>query len=404
MQLTSFQPPELRDANNNVIQEGTYSVKNGVLANAQNTGVLDYINNNLQALQNNVVGLQSSSLVWEYVDQLPTPSEANPNSIYAVPQTDEQGNNYYIEYRLINGTWQVFGSTKVDITQAVMKTDVLDSIRADSTLPVQSKAILNALNEKPNVDDVYSKAETNTLLNNKANSSDLSNYLPLSGGTVHGDITLYNANTNSRFITKADTLERTVAPSSNVGWWNLLGRDKNNNSMGGVYQIYNTDKTTILNLMCYNSTTTDSDYARLGVGFDGNGKIFTHAPNPATTDNSNQIATTAFVKSNLANYSDIITYDSTTATSFKDLVGKPNTVNVCACIDKVASEIGGYSDSVGMKYVVNGGPAYGIVYIKANATYYSGIVFNYNMDGFVRFSYANGRRRLCAYNCEVEVL
>lgn len=282
MQLTSFQPPELRDANNNVIQEGTYSVKNGVLANAQNTGVLDYINNNLQALQNNVVSLQSSSLVWEYVDQLPTPSEANPNSIYAVPQTDEQGNNYYIEYRLINGTWQVFGSTKVDITQAVMKSDVLDSIRADSMLPVQSKAILNALNEKPNVDDVYSKAETNTLLNNKANSSDLDNYLLKSGGTVDGNLEL-NPNSDMASIGLNSNKTRLYVRAGSSDGGTLCCVSKTASNYQGAVWFEANDGTKRSYLELYADGTTS-------------------APTPDTTDNSNKIATTAYVRRNLANY------------------------------------------------------------------------------------------------------
>lgn len=48
MKLTSFQVPEIRDSNDNILQEGTYGKKTP-LANKQNTGVIDYINNNLMA-------------------------------------------------------------------------------------------------------------------------------------------------------------------------------------------------------------------------------------------------------------------------------------------------------------------------------------------------------------------
>lgn len=46
---TTYQTPELRDANDNIIQAGTYG-KESPLVNSDNTGVLDYINNNLEAL------------------------------------------------------------------------------------------------------------------------------------------------------------------------------------------------------------------------------------------------------------------------------------------------------------------------------------------------------------------
>lgn len=49
MKKQTYQPPELRDASNNIVQAGTYG-RYTPLANADNTGVLDYINNNLEAL------------------------------------------------------------------------------------------------------------------------------------------------------------------------------------------------------------------------------------------------------------------------------------------------------------------------------------------------------------------
>lgn len=55
MKRTTFQHPEIRDANDNIIQAGTYG-KTSPLVNGDNTGVLDYINNNLMYLYNNTMG------------------------------------------------------------------------------------------------------------------------------------------------------------------------------------------------------------------------------------------------------------------------------------------------------------------------------------------------------------
>lgn len=55
MKQTTFQHPELRDANDNIIQAGTYG-KASPLVNSTNDGVLDYINNNLEALYDNING------------------------------------------------------------------------------------------------------------------------------------------------------------------------------------------------------------------------------------------------------------------------------------------------------------------------------------------------------------
>lgn len=54
MQKTTYQRPEIRDANDTVIQSGAYG-KNTAFCNSQNTGILDYINNNLEALNDNKV-------------------------------------------------------------------------------------------------------------------------------------------------------------------------------------------------------------------------------------------------------------------------------------------------------------------------------------------------------------
>lgn len=49
MKKQAYQVPELRDASNNIIQAGTYG-RTSPLVNADNTGILDYLNNNLEAL------------------------------------------------------------------------------------------------------------------------------------------------------------------------------------------------------------------------------------------------------------------------------------------------------------------------------------------------------------------
>lgn len=71
MKQTTFQHPELRDANDNIIQQGTYG-KASPLVNGDNTGILDYINNNLEALHDNING---SRVYVKNKDALPTPGD-----------------------------------------------------------------------------------------------------------------------------------------------------------------------------------------------------------------------------------------------------------------------------------------------------------------------------------------
>lgn len=66
MKRTIFQHPTILDDKGNVIQQGTYS-KESPLANSDNTGVLDYINNNLMYLYDNTMGGTGGSINTETI-------------------------------------------------------------------------------------------------------------------------------------------------------------------------------------------------------------------------------------------------------------------------------------------------------------------------------------------------
>lgn len=51
MKPQAYQIPELRDENDNIIQKGTFSIKNDRIYTEDNNGTLDYIVNNLEALR-----------------------------------------------------------------------------------------------------------------------------------------------------------------------------------------------------------------------------------------------------------------------------------------------------------------------------------------------------------------
>ena len=54
MQKQAFQPGEIRDQNDNFLQEGAYGKKSAFI-NGQNMGILDYIINNLEVLYDGLV-------------------------------------------------------------------------------------------------------------------------------------------------------------------------------------------------------------------------------------------------------------------------------------------------------------------------------------------------------------
>lgn len=68
MKKTAYQIPELRDENNNIIQNGAFGRKTAFVT-ADNQGVLDYIMNDLEALHDIVTG---AYLVFDSKDKFPT--------------------------------------------------------------------------------------------------------------------------------------------------------------------------------------------------------------------------------------------------------------------------------------------------------------------------------------------
>lgn len=72
MKKTVYQVPELRDENDNIIQEGTFGKKSAFVT-ADNQGVLDYLFNNLEALHDIVTG---AYLVFDSKDRFPSVGDA----------------------------------------------------------------------------------------------------------------------------------------------------------------------------------------------------------------------------------------------------------------------------------------------------------------------------------------
>ena len=86
MKRQAYQHPELRDANDVIIQEGTYG-KNSPLANSDNTGGFDYINNNLEALYDMIT---SSKVYVSSQEDLPAVGD-----VAAVYIASDTGTRYY---------------------------------------------------------------------------------------------------------------------------------------------------------------------------------------------------------------------------------------------------------------------------------------------------------------------
>lgn len=93
--------PELRDENDNIIQTGTYG-KKSTFVNSDNTGILDYINNNLEALKNILAG----AYIWSNsMAELPTTGEAG--KIYVTKDTGKM-------YRWNSTSWTEVTASQIN--------------------------------------------------------------------------------------------------------------------------------------------------------------------------------------------------------------------------------------------------------------------------------------------------
>ena len=189
------------------------------------------------------------------------------------------------------------------------------------------------------------------------------------GTTAFGDIVTHNASefltshqslsscvknvvTNNQII-KSTGITRGTAPSS-AQTFGIAFSDNNNKYIGNVYGQYATDKSTYVGLYAYKgSTTSNGDNAYLRIGYDASGNVYTSAPTPATTDNSTQIATTAFVKAQgyLTSHQSLANYVTT------------NTDQSISGIKSHSKHISILGDYVGNEASTNGRSC---LYLKAN--------------------------------------
>ena len=111
MKVSPYQTPELRNESDAVIQVGTYG-KYTPFANADNTGILDYINNNLEALKNALSG------AYVYVkNKSSLPASGDVTKIYV---TQDDGKSYKwtgTEWSLL--TSQLNGFSAYEIAQTL---------------------------------------------------------------------------------------------------------------------------------------------------------------------------------------------------------------------------------------------------------------------------------------------
>lgn len=89
---------------------------------------------------------------------------------------------------------------------------------------------------------------------------------------------------------------RGTAPSTTLYAAPLKFMDANGNTFSQLYCVYGTDKLNYISFLVAKGTDTSNTTEQLGIGFNGAGDVFTRCPNPSDDSNTNNIATTNWVR------------------------------------------------------------------------------------------------------------
>lgn len=126
-------------------------------------------------------------------------------------------------------------------------------------------------------------------------------------------------NTNGaagHYIVKNTGISRGTAPSANTYHQPLQLQDSAGKIIGAVEVGLMADKKSLVNLIAYKGTSaTDNANARIEVGWDKNGSMYTFAPTPAVSSNTTNIATTAWVRSYICPAGTVIAFAGSTTPS-----------------------------------------------------------------------------------------
>lgn len=313
MKPQAFQPGEIRDENDNIIQNGAYG-KLSAFVNAQNDGILDYIMNNFDVLY----------------AQIPN-GRAYVKSVNNI--TPDSNGNVTINLGSGGGT----GGTNITVDS---------TLSSASTNPVQNKVIYAALNNKLDkngtamyasrdssgniIKDTYAKkSEVSGVVKSVNNIAPDSNgnvtitvsgggggsgdYLPLTGGTVTGGITATNFQTGTGATSYFQCRKFRGEGDANSYYHAIDFGYSGHNSV----DFYECDP----NWNFYKCLTGTKSGAVLvgninGNGWNGGARLTgaPTAPTAAVGTNTTQIATTAFVQTAVggkANTSDLANFVTT---------------------------------------------------------------------------------------------
>ena len=143
---------------------------------------------------------------------------------------------------------------------------------------------------------LYAESGTNTdgSMTQKAINTALGGKYNTSGGILTGNVTI--SKSAPALVTKNTALTRGTAPTAANNNWFVQGQDSAAKNTGGLYKTVSTTNVSEMRLYDYPNKDNTSGGHYISIGHDADGNAFTYAPTPAASSNNTNIATTAFVK------------------------------------------------------------------------------------------------------------
>lgn len=115
-----------------------------------NTNVLPIVDNNDETKKVSITQLKLkitediTNLHFLIVQTLPT-TDIQTNVIYLVPKNPSGTNDIYNEYAYINNTWEMLGTTQIDLSDYVTITNLTNTLSNYATTTYVTTAINNAI-------------------------------------------------------------------------------------------------------------------------------------------------------------------------------------------------------------------------------------------------------------------
>ena len=318
---TSYQTPELRDANDNVVQEGAFG-KNTALSNSTNDAWIDYVMNDLEALHDTIG------------DSAPT---LDGNGHVVEPANlaigDEDG------VRLKTGYLKTSGGTvsgTLNVAQNLKMQDNQENIFGGMYVPASSATSQflqiyggetpssNGGNLQLPSDGSWTlQAKNGTTAYNLVGGTDgtlkwRGNNLAYDAQCVHLDgtetlsgkktftnkilIARGTGNNGKKIHVRFTPLTKGDAPTTTLYDTIIDETDANDARVGVLEHTFFSSGSHDLTMRLYDSVTDSGSNTYISVGQNADGSFFTKTRTPTQNSNTNEVATTEWVNNKTANY------------------------------------------------------------------------------------------------------